>query len=78
MTSIEWIPFQGGFVGLLPCGVNLMVTRISEGPYMGAYQVRFGTCDIRKVFWEADEAKKRGVILARSVLESCLHILEQS
>lgn len=77
MKNVEWIPFHGGFVCILPCGITVAVVRIEEGPFTGAYQSRFGTCEIRKVFWNPDEAKEKAIILARSVLESCLHILEE-
>jgi hypothetical protein len=78
MTGIEWIPFQDGFLGILPCGITMVVIRLKDGPFAGAYQARFGTCDIRKVFWDEEEAKQKCIILTRSVLDSCLHILEES
>lgn len=69
---LMWAEFQGGYIGILPCGLTIAQSRINDGPYQGAYQVRFGTCEIRKIFWDPVEARQAGRDLARKTLRECL------
>lgn len=70
--KISWHEFQGGYLGILPCGFTMVVARITDGPYTGAYQVRFGTCEIRRVFWSPEEAQARAIDYTYEVLLQCL------
>jgi len=74
--KVAWHEFQGGYLGILPCGLTLIVARIDDGPFAGAYTVRFGACEVRKTFWDVREARLECIVLARHALQNCLHALD--
>lgn len=74
---LMWAEFQGGYLGILPCGITIAQTRINDkGPYEGAYQVRFGTCELRKIFWDPVEARQAARDLALQTLRQCIEAVE--
>lgn len=72
-----WVEFQGGYLGVLPCGLTIAQERIDDGPFQGGYQVRFGTCSIRKVFWDPVEARQAGRELARRIMLQCIEAVDK-
>lgn len=68
---IVWAEFQNGWLGILPCGITIAITRIKTGAYLGGFQVRFGTDELLEVCWTLDAAKVEGKKLASKVLWYC-------
>lgn len=70
--KISWHEFQGGYLGILPCGFTIVVGRVESGPFMGAFQVRVGSCEIRRIFWNPEEAQAKGIDFAYEIFTKCL------
>lgn len=76
VAHLKWAEFDYGYMGLLSCGLTIVVERIQTGKYAGGYHARFGAARCPGVFWHANDAKRAGIDLARIVLTDCLLAIE--
>lgn len=76
--GVRWAEFDGGYMGILACGLTIALARINEGPFAGAYRVRFANVESEIQQWNPDTAKEHGIRLARRVMTDCLCDLERA
>ncbi len=70
-VSVIWRTYSRGLVGEFPCSLGIFVTLSS----LDSWKVRFGTAEIERKFYDVEEAKRAGVLLARNTLIDCLNRL---
>ena len=71
--SVHWKHYSRGLVGEFPCGMSIFVTCGPES--LANWTVRFGTSHIDRKFYDVEEAKRAGVLLARDTLINSLESL---
>lgn len=76
--AIRWAEFDGGFMGIMGCGLTIVIPRVTEGPFTGAYRVRFANVENEIQEWNADTAKQKGLHLAFRVMADCMCDLERA
>ena len=67
---LYWVDFDNGVMGVLPCGVAIVISQYPDG-----YKVRFGLVEIPYLFTDLELAKAESVILAQGVLNNCFAAL---
>jgi hypothetical protein len=76
MKKINWVPHDGGYLGILPCVGLTVVLRLDHGKHPATWHVSFGTARLDETFEDLADARAAGVVLARRVLTECLVSLE--
>ncbi len=69
--SVHWRNYSRGLVGEFPCGMTIFVTTEN----LSTWTVRFGTSHVERKFYDVEEAKRAGVLLARDTLINSLESL---
>ena len=75
--TLHWLPNGDGWLGILPCGFMIHITKVGLSDQPKRYAVRFGNCSLPETFGTEEDAKTGGVILARRVLVNCMLALPQ-
>lgn len=68
MNKVQWSEFRHGWMGLLPCGITIVILHNDTG----GWTPRFGTATSKHVYSSPDAAKAEGVAMARRIMTECL------